>query len=115
MSIIKRGSVRLPDAVFFWIIPCKPSWQKDLIIDGHGLHISIEMIQVVIDNNILYCLPPHTTHILQPLDVAVYRPLKAHFSKITDFIVIATTGQERKVTINNTNFSVIFEKSLKQL
>lgn len=87
-----------------------------MIIDEHDSHISIEIIQDAIENNaILYCLLSHTTHILQPLDVAVYRPLKAHFSKITDFIVIATTGQERKVTINNTNFSVIFEKSLKQL
>ena len=27
------------------------------------------------------CLPPHTTHILQPLDVAVYKSLKRSISK----------------------------------
>ena len=30
---------------------------------------------------VLYCLPPHTTHALQPLDVAVFKSLKDHFSK----------------------------------
>ena len=86
--------------------------QRILIIDGHGSHASIEILQAVIDSNvILYCLPPHTIHILQPLDVAVYRSLKAHFSKITDFIVIATFGQKRKVSINKTNFAVIFKEA----
>ena len=83
-----------------------------LIIDGHGSHIFIEKIQAIDNNEILYCLPPHTTHILQPLDVAVYQPLKAHFSKITDFIVIVTLGQEKKVTINKTNFAVIFKEAV---
>ena len=30
---------------------------------------------------ILLCLPPHTTHALQPLDVAVFKALKTHFSR----------------------------------
>ena len=67
-----------------------------LFIDGHGSHISVDLINAAIDNNIiLYCLPPHTTHILQPLDVAVYRPLKVHYSGITDFITIVTLNQPK--------------------
>jgi len=30
---------------------------------------------------ILLCLPPHTTHARQPLDVSVFKSLKSHFSK----------------------------------
>lgn len=30
---------------------------------------------------VFFCLPPHTTHALQPLDVAVFKSLKGHFSK----------------------------------
>ena len=41
------------------------------------IHISIEIIEKAKDNQIeLYGLPPHTTHIVQPLDVAIYGPLQ---------------------------------------
>ena len=41
-----------------------------LIIDGHDSHMSLKLIDSAIENNvILYCLPPHTTHFLQPLDI----------------------------------------------
>ena len=47
--------------------------KRILIIDGHVPHISIEIIQAAIDNNIiLYWLPLDTTHILQPLDMTIY-------------------------------------------
>ena len=37
-----------------------------LIIDGHGSHMSLKLIDSAIENNIiLCCLPPHTTHLLQ--------------------------------------------------
>ena len=53
-----------------------------LLMDGHSSHINIQLIECAQQNNvILLCLPPHTTHFLQPLDVSVYRSLKSHFSK----------------------------------
>ena len=64
--------------------------RRILIIDGHGSHMSLNLIDSAIENNvILYCLPPHTTH-LQPLDISVFKPLKKHFSTITDFIIKIT-------------------------
>ena len=57
------------------------SGQKLLILDGHGSHLDINTIQLCRANNIhLYCLPPHTTHIFQPLDVVIFHPVKSHFS-----------------------------------
>ena len=86
-----------------------------LIIDGHGSHININLIDAAIENNVeLYCLPPHTTYLLQPLDVSVYRPLKAHFSKITDSIVLATLNQTNRVHINKTNFAIVFREAFEQ-
>ena len=39
----KNGSVRLPDAVFFWIIPCYlPSIWKDSITHMHGLAVYVK-------------------------------------------------------------------------
>ena len=41
-------------------------------LDAHASNLSIGLIDKAIENNvILLCLPPHTTHMLQPLDVAV--------------------------------------------
>ena len=54
-----------------------------LIFDGHHSHISLELIELARENNIhLLCLPPHTTHLLQPLDVGVFGPLKQAWKKI---------------------------------
>ena len=46
------------------------------------LHVSIELIELAWANNIhLLCLPAHTTHNLQPLDVGVFKSFKGSFSK----------------------------------
>ena len=53
-----------------------------LLQDGHASHINMKLIDMAVANNvILLCLPPHTTHLLQPLDVAVYKSLKSNLSK----------------------------------
>ncbi|KAJ2984967.1 hypothetical protein NUW54_g10310 [Trametes sanguinea] len=44
-----------------------------LILDGHNSHITPELRQLAIENNVhLFLLPPHTTHRLQPLDVGIF-------------------------------------------
>ena len=54
-----------------------------LLVDGHSSHCSPDVIQIARENNvILLALAPHTTHLCQPLNVAVYRSLKIHLSKI---------------------------------
>ena len=51
-----------------------------LLVDGHGSHVNLELIDLARNNQIiLLCLPPHTTHALQPLDVSVFKSLKDHF------------------------------------
>lgn len=49
-----------------------------LFMDNHCSHISIEAISYAKDNGIVVLtFPPHCSHKLQPLDVAVYGPFKA--------------------------------------
>ena len=56
---------------------------KVLFFDGHLSHVSIEVIDKAVLNNILLiCLPPHTSHVLQPLDVGVYGPVKSAWKQI---------------------------------
>ena len=48
-----------------------------LICDGHNSHISGDFIRHCIQCNIiLLLLPPHSSHLTQPLDVRVFGPLK---------------------------------------
>ena len=65
-----------------------------LIYDGHGSHDKIELINLAREHNIiLFCLPPHTTHKLQPLDVGVFGPFQRAWSERCDEVV-EDTGEE---------------------
>ena len=45
--------------------------------DGHTTHVTLEIIQYACHNKILIvCLPPHSSHVLQPLNLAIYGPFK---------------------------------------
>lgn len=48
-----------------------------LIMDSHASHFTPEVMEIAAQNEvIIVALPSHTSHILQPLDISVYRPLK---------------------------------------
>jgi hypothetical protein len=48
-----------------------------LIIDGHESHKSMEFQEICKEKNIItLCMPPHSSHLLQPLDVGCFAPLK---------------------------------------
>jgi len=58
---------------------------KVIIGDNLASHFTLEVIQSAADNNIRFvCLLPNATHLLQPLDVAVFRPLKLEWRKILE-------------------------------
>ena len=53
-----------------------------LIFDGHGSHLTQEFLDYCWLHHIRpFQLPPHTTHLLQPLDVGVFQSLKHNFKK----------------------------------
>jgi len=46
-----------------------------LLCDGYGSHTTKDFIDFCVLHQIkIYCLPPHTSHILQPLDVVLSQP-----------------------------------------
>ena len=52
-----------------------------LILDGHGSHINMRFINYCDAHKILLAVyPPHSTHTLQPLDVALFKPLSSAYS-----------------------------------
>jgi hypothetical protein len=52
-----------------------------LILDGHGSHVNMKFINYCDANKILLAIfPSHSTHTLQPLDVALFGPLSTAYS-----------------------------------
>ena len=51
-----------------------------LIIDGHESHCSLAFQDYCKENKIIaLCMPSHSSHLLQPLDVACFAPLKRSY------------------------------------
>jgi DDE superfamily endonuclease len=62
--------------------------RRALIFDGHGSHVQPEVLRFCIDNNIsILLMPPHSSHLCQPLDVGVFSPLKTYMSAELDKIM----------------------------
>lgn len=52
-----------------------------LILDGHGSHKELAVIEYARANNIhMLSTPPHTTHKLQPLDRVFFKPFKSAYA-----------------------------------
>jgi hypothetical protein len=59
-----------------------------LVCDGHGSHVSATMIAFCIQHNIeLLLMPPHSSHLCQPLDVGVFSSLKRAMTNEMDKIM----------------------------
>ncbi|XP_050509990.1 uncharacterized protein LOC126886899 [Diabrotica virgifera virgifera] len=57
--------------------------KKVLLGDNLSSHLNIEAIRQCENNNISFiALPPHATYLLQPLDVAFFRPMKGRWRAI---------------------------------
>lgn len=53
-----------------------------LVLDGHGSHQSVDFEDFCKQNNIIpICLPPHSSHLTQPLDIGFFSPLKKAYGK----------------------------------
>jgi hypothetical protein len=73
--------------------PAFPNAPFLLIVDGHGSHETIEFLELARANNVvIFKLPAHTTHCLQPLDVGVFGPLQREWQKRCEH-AITTTGE----------------------
>jgi len=59
-----------------------------LIIDDFGSHMTMEFLDLAIDNDIvLFKLPSHFTHLTQLLDVDVFQAYKSHHDQAIDRVV----------------------------
>lgn len=57
-----------------------PNEKLLLLFDGHASHCTLEAMDWAKQNNvILFVLPPHSSHALQPLDVGCFGPFKSAY------------------------------------
>lgn len=56
-----------------------------MILNGHGSHTTSQFNQACRENNIiLIYMPPHSSHLLQPLDISYFLVLKQSYSRVIE-------------------------------
>ena len=80
---------------FKFFLTCIPPTRPVLLIeDGHSSHISIDVIELARENSVhILCIPSHTTHLLQPLDVGVFKSFKSHYNNECRKYMMAHPGR----------------------
>lgn len=81
-----------------------------LIIDGHESHCSVEFQDLCKEKNIvLLCMPAHSSHLLQPLDVACFAPLKRKYGD-----AVSGLARNRTHYISKETFLPLFKSAFEQ-
>ena len=79
-----------------------------LLLDEHSSHYSLEAIKFVAENGIiLFCLPPHTIHVAQPLNVSFFCSLKKHWVRTCHEYTVDNPGR----AVTKFQFSSLFNKA----
>ena len=78
-----------------------------LLMDGHSSHYQPAAIQRAAEEGvIMFLLPPHTSHLTQPLDKGCFGPLKIHWRKECWEYLTSHPGQ----VVTRHQFSAIFQR-----
>jgi len=76
-----------------------------LVLDNHSSHLSIAAIDYCRQHGVvMLTLPPHSSHMMQPLDVTFFGPFKTYYSQACDNWMVNHPG--RPITECQTGFLV---------
>ena len=78
-----------------------------VLLDGHSSHYQPDLIRYAREHDILFCLPPHTSHESQPLDVSVFRPLKNNWQDVCHDYMQSNPGK----VVTKYQFSELLSKA----
>ena len=85
-----------------------------LILDGHNSHLSADFDAFCKANMIIcLCMPAHASHLLQPLDVGLFGPLKRAYGKLLEGMMVAGNNhidKEDFLSLYPTAHQMIFTK-----
>ena len=79
-----------------------------LLLDGHSTHFTPYAVSLAAKNGVtILCLPPHTAHAAQPLDVSFFGPLKKHWSSACHSVMAENPGR----VVTKFSFSSLFSQA----
>ena len=56
-----------------------------LVLDGHGSHLTPKFDEICEQNKIIpICMPPHSSHLLQPLDIGCFAVVKRSYGRLVE-------------------------------
>ncbi|GAB0139100.1 putative DDE endonuclease domain-containing protein [Epichloe bromicola] len=91
--------------------PSDPTERRLLVLDGHGSHETVDFMYLCYQHKIhLIYLPPHTSHVLQPLDLSVFSPLKYYYRKQIGFLSLLTDSSP----VGKQNFLICYQRAREQ-
>lgn len=87
-----------------------------LFFDNHNSHVNLDVVEEARKHGVyLVTFPPHCSHRLQPLDVAVYGPLKAYYSQACNEWMTSNAGKTITIynvaELSNKAFNLAFTKN----
>ena len=86
---------------------CTKGKYRMLVLDGHKSHELAEFQEYCRSHDIIsICLPPHSSHLTQPLDVACFGPLKRAYSREIELYMKARVNH-----ITKTEFLIAFKNA----
>lgn len=78
---------------FMKFVPTHSDQKILLLLDGHKSHVSVGLVEWANSQGIiLYILPAHTSHLLQPMDVACYGPFQRIYNSLCHQFMRETSG-----------------------
>ena len=94
-------------SLFYLLIANKVAFPVLILLDGHTSHINIAVAEFCIDKGIiLFCFPAHASHILQPLDVSVFGPMKKTWNS-----ELEAFHKEHRIPMARKHFFKVFNKT----
>ena len=79
-----------------------------LLLDGHSSHFQPSFVRRAAEEQVIvFCLPPHTTHLTQPLDKGCFGPLKMFWRQECQSYLSSNPGK----VVTRFQFSQLFSKA----
>ena len=79
-----------------------------LMMDGHSTHFQPSVVRMAAKEEVIpFCLPPHSTHLTQPLDKGCFGPLKSAWKEVCHGFLTKNPGK----VVTRYEFSALFGKA----